>query len=273
MQKAGGNNDPGIHLARGRRHTGGPRVSTYGEVAKLAGLPRGARQVGRALGKAPASRKLPWYRVIAAGGRIAFASVLGRVPQHKSASCGPRASSVDEGARAPAGLSVGSRIWMNSCGGHPDGACMSVVCFSHGQESGPWGTKIRALADVARDCRSRRRVPRLPGHGRSAGPRAQADRLVPRADGASDPCRQQHGRLRGPGGRERGGRGRPFPAWRRRSTCRATRQSRCRRRLPAASPSCTAGTMMWLPWSGSTRYGESRRRARGAGAGRSPAGG
>lgn len=25
-----------------------------------------------------------------------------------------------------------------------------VVCFSHGQESGPWGTKIRALAEVAR---------------------------------------------------------------------------------------------------------------------------
>jgi len=25
------------------------------------------------------------------------------------------------------------------------------VCFSHGQESGPWGTKIRALADIARD--------------------------------------------------------------------------------------------------------------------------
>ena len=48
------------------------RVSTYGEVAKLAGLPRGARQVGRALGKAPASLKLPWFRVIAAGGRIAL---------------------------------------------------------------------------------------------------------------------------------------------------------------------------------------------------------
>ena len=28
---------------------------------------------------------------------------------------------------------------------------MTTVCFSHGQESGPWGTKIRALADVARD--------------------------------------------------------------------------------------------------------------------------
>lgn len=48
------------------------RVSTYGEVAKLAGLPRGARQVGRALGKAPASLGLPWFRVIGAGGRIAL---------------------------------------------------------------------------------------------------------------------------------------------------------------------------------------------------------
>ncbi len=48
------------------------RVSTYGEVAKLAGLPRGARQVGRALGQAPAALRLPWFRVIAAGGRIAL---------------------------------------------------------------------------------------------------------------------------------------------------------------------------------------------------------
>ncbi|MEO7387782.1 MAG: MGMT family protein [Gammaproteobacteria bacterium] len=48
------------------------RVSTYGEVAKIAGLPRGARQVGRALGKAPPALKLPWFRVIGAGGRIAL---------------------------------------------------------------------------------------------------------------------------------------------------------------------------------------------------------
>lgn len=27
---------------------------------------------------------------------------------------------------------------------------MSTVCFSHGQESGPWGTKIKALAEIAR---------------------------------------------------------------------------------------------------------------------------
>ena len=27
---------------------------------------------------------------------------------------------------------------------------MTTVCFSHGQESGPWGTKIQALGEVAR---------------------------------------------------------------------------------------------------------------------------
>ena len=26
------------------------------------------------------------------------------------------------------------------------------ICFSHGKESGPWGTKIRALAEAARGC-------------------------------------------------------------------------------------------------------------------------
>jgi pimeloyl-ACP methyl ester carboxylesterase len=28
---------------------------------------------------------------------------------------------------------------------------LKAVCFSHGQESDPWGTKIRAMADAARD--------------------------------------------------------------------------------------------------------------------------
>ena len=27
---------------------------------------------------------------------------------------------------------------------------MTTVIFSHGQESGPWGTKIRAMADLAK---------------------------------------------------------------------------------------------------------------------------
>lgn len=48
------------------------KVMTYGDVARAAGPPCTARQIGRALGKAPASLRLPWHRVLAAGGRIAL---------------------------------------------------------------------------------------------------------------------------------------------------------------------------------------------------------
>jgi methylated-DNA-protein-cysteine methyltransferase-like protein len=48
------------------------RVSTYGAVARAAGLPGRARQAGLALRVAPADLNLPWHRVVAAGGRIAF---------------------------------------------------------------------------------------------------------------------------------------------------------------------------------------------------------
>lgn len=48
------------------------KVSTYGEIARAAGIPRGARQVGRALRACPAQLGLPWHRVLAAGGRIAL---------------------------------------------------------------------------------------------------------------------------------------------------------------------------------------------------------
>ena len=48
-------------------------VATYGTIAARAGLAGRARLVGRALKLAPAALKLPWHRVIAAGGRIAFA--------------------------------------------------------------------------------------------------------------------------------------------------------------------------------------------------------
>ena len=39
-------------------------VLTYGEVARLAGMPRAARRVGQALSRAPRSMDLPWHRVI-----------------------------------------------------------------------------------------------------------------------------------------------------------------------------------------------------------------
>ena len=48
------------------------RVAGYAQVAYLAGLPGRARMVGRALGDAGASPKLPWHRVINAQGRIAL---------------------------------------------------------------------------------------------------------------------------------------------------------------------------------------------------------
>ena len=46
------------------------QVASYGQIAELAGAPRGARQVGRAMRFAPAT--LPWHRVVTASGRIAF---------------------------------------------------------------------------------------------------------------------------------------------------------------------------------------------------------
>lgn len=48
------------------------KVCTYGNVADLAGLPRRARLVGTVLRNTPASRGVPWFRVINASGRISF---------------------------------------------------------------------------------------------------------------------------------------------------------------------------------------------------------
>jgi methylated-DNA-protein-cysteine methyltransferase related protein len=50
------------------------RVSTYGSVARAAGLPGRARLTGFALRVAPEELNLPWHRVVGAGGRIVFPS-------------------------------------------------------------------------------------------------------------------------------------------------------------------------------------------------------
>jgi methylated-DNA-protein-cysteine methyltransferase-like protein len=49
------------------------QVSTYGAVARAAGLPGRARLTGFALRMAPQEHSLPWHRVVGAGGRIVFA--------------------------------------------------------------------------------------------------------------------------------------------------------------------------------------------------------
>ena len=46
------------------------RVATYGDIAELAGCT--ARQVGFALRRSPPGLRLPWQRIVAAGGRIAL---------------------------------------------------------------------------------------------------------------------------------------------------------------------------------------------------------
>jgi len=45
-------------------------VATYGQVAELAGFPRAARLVGRALRALPEGTRVPWHRVVNARGRI-----------------------------------------------------------------------------------------------------------------------------------------------------------------------------------------------------------
>ncbi len=47
-------------------------VASYGQIADIAGIPRGARQVGYALRHLPRDSLVPWYRVIQASGKIAF---------------------------------------------------------------------------------------------------------------------------------------------------------------------------------------------------------
>jgi methylated-DNA-protein-cysteine methyltransferase-like protein len=53
------------------------RVATYGQIAVMAGLPNGARQVARLLASSSRAHRLPWHRVINASGGISLASGAG----------------------------------------------------------------------------------------------------------------------------------------------------------------------------------------------------
>ncbi|EGU35514.1 DNA base-flipping protein [Vibrio scophthalmi] len=48
------------------------KVTSYGEIAKLAGYPGYARHVGKALGNLPEGSKLPWHRVVNSQGQISL---------------------------------------------------------------------------------------------------------------------------------------------------------------------------------------------------------
>lgn len=46
------------------------RVATYGQIARLAGIPGAARQVGYALNATPQGMRIPWQRIVNAQGTI-----------------------------------------------------------------------------------------------------------------------------------------------------------------------------------------------------------
>jgi methylated-DNA-protein-cysteine methyltransferase-like protein len=48
------------------------RVATYGQVARMAGIVNGARQVGYALHALPEHSAVPWHRVVNARGAISL---------------------------------------------------------------------------------------------------------------------------------------------------------------------------------------------------------
>jgi methylated-DNA-protein-cysteine methyltransferase-like protein len=66
------------------------KVASYGQIATLAGLPRGARLVGHVMNKLPQETRLPWHRVINSQGKISL-------PVGSAAHTEQKARLIDEG--------------------------------------------------------------------------------------------------------------------------------------------------------------------------------
>jgi len=49
------------------------RVATYGQIARMLGMPRSARTVGWALRAVPEGQSIPWQRVVNGRGEVGFA--------------------------------------------------------------------------------------------------------------------------------------------------------------------------------------------------------
>ncbi len=58
-------------------------IMTYGEVAREAGFPRGARQVSRILHSCTEKYHLPWHRVVGKGPKISLPDEQGGNLQRK----------------------------------------------------------------------------------------------------------------------------------------------------------------------------------------------
>jgi methylated-DNA-protein-cysteine methyltransferase-like protein len=66
------------------------RVVTYGQLARAARLPGGARAAGHAMAACPRGQTIPWHRVVAAGGRIAVREPFGSLQRRLLESEGAR---------------------------------------------------------------------------------------------------------------------------------------------------------------------------------------
>lgn len=53
-------------------HLPAGKLMTYGRLAKSAGYPNHARQVGKILSRLPKNTKLPWFRVVNSAGKISL---------------------------------------------------------------------------------------------------------------------------------------------------------------------------------------------------------
>jgi methylated-DNA-protein-cysteine methyltransferase-like protein len=71
--------DPAERIYRAILRIPRGRVATYGQVARVAGMPRHHRQVGRALRLLVDDGLIPWHRVVGASGAISPRSADGFV--------------------------------------------------------------------------------------------------------------------------------------------------------------------------------------------------
>lgn len=80
MPRLAEGSEPGLHQRIHRVVSRIPRgrVATYGQIARLAGLPGQARLVGYAMHAVPAGSNIPWQRVVNAKGEISLPGESGK---------------------------------------------------------------------------------------------------------------------------------------------------------------------------------------------------
>ena len=77
------------------------RVATYGQIARVAGMPRHHRQVGHALRNLVDDGLVPWHRVVDARGRISPRSTYGEVERRQRDLLEAEGIALDDRGRIP----------------------------------------------------------------------------------------------------------------------------------------------------------------------------